>query len=173
MVRYVFSRIPRAFGTGTKTDPSTQDEERETHDQAGFQDGSAYEPTEEHKAKFSHEVLAGGVAWEGTRLLEQHLRKEGTSSTPLSTVCLRRLTKPATGRQIDHPEAMAIGAGLLGGVVDKVAEGWGMNEYDKTRMHHQAKERMEDMYTDHYQNNQGADRYDPNLPPPPGMQGNY
>ena len=53
------------------------DDERETHNQV-FQDGEVAVP-EEHKSKFSHELLAGGVAWEGTRLLEQHLRKEGSS----------------------------------------------------------------------------------------------
>ena len=39
----------------------------------------------------------------------------------------------------------------------------GMNEYDKLRAHHQAKERSKELYDQHYGNN---DQYDPNYGPP-------
>ena len=39
-----------------------------------------------------------------------------------------------------------------------------MNEYDKMRAHHQAKERSHDLYDQHYGNNDG---YDPNQQGPP------
>lgn len=32
---------------------------------------------EQHEAKFSHELLAGGAAFEGMKLFEDHQRKEG------------------------------------------------------------------------------------------------
>ena len=41
-----------------------------------------------------------------------------------------------------------------------------MNEYDKMRAHHQAKERSQDLYDQHY-NGQGADEYNPNQYGPP------
>lgn len=38
----------------------------------------------------------------------------------------------------------------------------GMDEYDRVRAHHQAKENAEKMYDEHYIDNQGADEYNPN-----------
>ena len=54
-----------------------KDDERQVHEQV-FDNGDVA-VREEHKSKFSHELLAGGVAWEGTRLLEQHMRKRDLS----------------------------------------------------------------------------------------------
>lgn len=43
-----------------------------------------------------------------------------------------------------------------------------MNEYDKMRAHHQAKERAENLYDQHYG---GNDQYDPNQQEPPKHYG--
>ena len=38
----------------------------------------------------------------------------------------------------------------------------GLNEYDRERAHHQAKESSRKLYDEHYIDNHGADEYDPN-----------
>ena len=42
-----------------------------------------------------------------------------------------------------------------------------MDEYDRERAHHQAKERARDMYDQHYVEDNGADQYNPNQYGPP------
>lgn len=88
--------------------------------------------------------------------------------------CLR------TGKQVDHQFAKELLAGFAGGEIDKLAETHGarsnplvsmtlakmtlgMNEYDKLRAHHQAKERSKELYDQHYGSN---DQYDPNYGAP-------
>jgi len=98
----------------------------------------------EHKGKFSHELLAGAASFEGMKLYEDHMRSEG--------------------KEVDHKFAKELLAGFVGGEVDKLAETHGMNEVDKIRAHHQAKERANDLYDQHYSN---ADQYNPNQYGPP------
>ena len=43
----------------------------------------------------------------------------------------------------------------------------GMDEYDRMRAHHQAKENAEHMYDEHYVRGQEADEYNPNKYGPP------
>ena len=43
-----------------------------------YEQGGGYEAPEEHKGKFSHELIAGGAAFEGFKLYEDQQRKEGT-----------------------------------------------------------------------------------------------
>jgi len=93
----------------------------------------------DNQAKFSHEVVAGGAAFEGMRLFEQHQRSEG---------------KP-----VSHAFAKELLAGFVGGEVDKLAETKGMNEYDSYEAKRKAKQQAEGMYDQHYQ---GMDQYDPN-----------
>jgi len=93
----------------------------------------------DNQAKFSHEVIAGGAAFEGMKLFEDHQRKEG---------------KP-----VSHQFAKELLAGFVGGEVDKLAETKGMNEYDSYEAKRQAKQHAESMYDNHYQ---GTDQYDPN-----------
>ena len=76
-----------------------------------------------------------------------------------------------TGKPVDHALAKEILAGFAGAEVDKLAETKGMDEVDKMRAKHQAKENVENMYDEHYINNQGADRYDPNQYDPPSQLG--
>lgn len=57
-------------------------------------------------------------------------------------------------------------AGFAGGEVDKLAETHGMNEVDRLRANHQAKEQAKDLYDQHYG---GQDGYDPSYGQPPQM----
>jgi len=108
----------------------------------------------DNQAKFSHEVVAGGAAFEGFKLYEDHQRKEG---------------KP-----VSHQFAKELLAGFVGGEVDKLAETKGMNEYDTIEARRHAKESSENMYDQHYIQNEGANQYDPNQygPPQPIQQYN-
>ena len=50
-------------------------ENEDAHDQVYNQGGGYDNPN--HEAKFSHELIAGGAAFEGFKLYEDHQRKEG------------------------------------------------------------------------------------------------
>ncbi|WPH03853.1 Hypothetical protein R9X50_00673600 [Acrodontium crateriforme] len=89
---------------------------------------------EEHKAKFSHELLAGGASFAAFKAFEDHQRNEG---------------KP-----VSHQFAKELLAGFAGAEVDKLAEGTGRNWVDKEEREHahrKARENAEQMYTNHYQ----------------------
>ncbi|KAK5196820.1 hypothetical protein LTR47_010315 [Exophiala xenobiotica] len=93
----------------------------------------------DNQAKFSHEVIAGGAAFEGMKLFEDRQRQEG---------------KP-----VSHKFAKELLAGFVGGEVDKLAETKGMDEYDTYEAKKKAKSHAEQMYDQHYD---GMDQYDPN-----------
>ena len=81
---------------------------------------------------------------------------------------------------MNHAFAKELLAGFVGGEVDKLAETkgaqchplkfriqdadliLGMNEYERERAHHQAKENAHHMYDEHYVRGQNADQYNPN-----------
>ncbi|KAL6243438.1 hypothetical protein RBB50_009430 [Rhinocladiella similis] len=92
----------------------------------------------DNQAKFSHELIAGGAAFEGMKLFEDHQRKEG---------------KP-----VSHAFAKELLAGFVGGEVDKLAETKGMNEYDAYEAKKRARDHAERMYDQHYD---GTDQYNP------------
>lgn len=71
------------------------------------------------------------------------------------------------GKPVSHAFAKELLAGIVGGEVDKLAETKGMDEWDKEKAHRKAKENAENMYDQHYVNDQGADNYDPNQYGPP------
>jgi len=96
----------------------------------------------ENQAKFSHEVIAGGAAFEGMKLFEDHQRKEG---------------KP-----VSHQFAKELLMGFVGGEVDKLAETKGMNEYDSYEAKKHARSGAERMYDEHYIQGQNAREYNPN-----------
>ncbi len=50
----------------------------EAHDQIYRQEGGYDNP--DHKGKLSHELIAGGAAFEGFKLYEDQQRKEGEST---------------------------------------------------------------------------------------------
>ncbi len=70
--------------------------------------------------------------------------------------------KGYAGATVKHAFAKELLAGFVGGEVDKLAETHGLNEYDKLRAQHQAKEQAGNLYDQHYVQDQGADQYDPN-----------
>ncbi|SLM33527.1 -like antibiotic response protein [Lasallia pustulata] len=121
------------------------DESQDAHQQVYGQGGG--DGGFDNQAKFSHELIAGGAAFEGFKLFEDKQRKEG---------------KP-----VSHAFAKELLAGIVGGEVDKLAETKGMDEWDKEKAHRKAKENAENMYDQHYVNDQGADNYDPNQYGPP------
>ena len=77
------------------------------------------------------------------------------------------------GKPVSHAFAKELLAGVVGGEIDKLAETKGMNEYDKIQAHRHAKKNAEDMYDQHYIQNQGADQYDPNQYGAPDRFGGY
>lgn len=62
--------------------------------------GGQYEP--EHEGKFSHEVVAGGAAFEAMHLFEKRQREEG--------------------KTVSHGFAKELLAGIAGGEIDKLFE---------------------------------------------------
>jgi len=112
----------------------------ESHD--AYQQVYADDQEPDNQSSFPHELIAGGAAFAGFKAFEDHQRKEG---------------KP-----VSHQFAKELLAGFAGAEVDKLAETKGMNEYDRLRAKHGAKENAEKMYDDHYIGNHGADEYDPN-----------
>lgn len=62
-------------------------ESQEAHNEVYNQGGGYDNP--DNQAKFSHELVAGGAAFEGFKLYEDHQRKEGEHiPLPVSYVCL-------------------------------------------------------------------------------------
>ncbi|KAF2465142.1 uncharacterized protein BDR25DRAFT_270624 [Lindgomyces ingoldianus] len=97
---------------------------------------------EENKSSLGHEIIAGGAAFAGFKAFEDHQRKEG---------------KP-----VSHAFAKELVAGFAAAEVDKLAETKGEDWFDKEKAKRQAKQNAEQMYNDHYVQDQGADQYDPN-----------
>jgi hypothetical protein len=129
----------------------------ESHDQ--YQ--QVYDDQEPNKAKLSHEVLAGGAAFAGFKMFEDHQRAEG--KPPRSgSAALRSRPK---GKEVKHQFAKEVLVGLVGAEVDKLAETKGADWWDQHEVKQQAKQRAEDMYDDHYG---GQDSYDPNNCQPHG-----
>ncbi|GIZ47283.1 hypothetical protein CKM354_001037900 [Cercospora kikuchii] len=113
----------------------------------GFDEGrdnyqQAYEG--DNKAELSHEILAGGASFMAMKMFEDHQRKEG---------------KP-----VSHQFAKELLAGFAGGEVDRLAETKGADYIDREKAKRQARENAEQMYDQHYGDN---DQYDPNQQEPP------
>lgn len=70
--------------------------------------------------------------------------------------------QPKKGKNVSHGTAKAVLAGFAGAEIDKLAETKGLDEADKVKAHHHAKQNAEHMYDDHYVGHHGADEYDPN-----------
>ncbi|RMD41157.1 hypothetical protein DV735_g4003, partial [Chaetothyriales sp. CBS 134920] len=79
-------------------------------------------PDGEHKAKVSHEVLAGAASAFAAREYEKHEQKEG---------------KPA-----NHQHAKELLAGFAGAFVDREAETRGLDHLDRERVKKQAQEQI-------------------------------
>ena len=68
---------------------------------------------------------------------------------------------------MNHAFAKELLAGFVGAEVDKLAETKGEDWFDRERAKHEAKKRAENMYDDHYGD---QDQYDPSRPPPERLQ---
>ncbi|KAK2465677.1 hypothetical protein APHAL10511_002221 [Amanita phalloides] len=71
-----------------------------------------------HKAKLSHQVIAGAVGYEAAKAYNEHCKKSG---------------KPNS-----HEKAMEIFAGLAGVAIDRLAETKGHDFLDKQKAKHEA-----------------------------------
>ncbi|KAJ5134554.1 hypothetical protein N7448_000427 [Penicillium atrosanguineum] len=96
---------------------------------------------EEHQSQWTHELAAGAASFAGMKAYEDHQRKEG--------------------KTVSHAFAKEAIAALVGAEVDKLAETKGMDEVDKIKAKHQAKENAHRMYDEHYVQGHGAEHYDP------------
>ncbi|BCS25179.1 DUF3759 domain-containing protein [Aspergillus puulaauensis] len=79
---------------------------------------------EEHKSKFSHELVSGAASWEAMRAYEHHCEKNG---------------KPQS-----HAHAKELLAGFAGAFVDKEVESKGLDFIDKEKAKHHAKQQVEE-----------------------------
>jgi len=79
---------------------------------------------EKHKAKLSHELIAGAAAYEAAKAYQDHQAKNG---------------KPAS-----HEQAKSIAAGLVGAFIDKEFESKGLDFLDKEKAKRQAREHVEE-----------------------------
>ncbi|EMC94133.1 hypothetical protein BAUCODRAFT_36602 [Baudoinia panamericana UAMH 10762] len=104
----------------------------------------------DHEGKFSHELIAGGASFMAMKVFEDQQRKEG--------------------KVVNHQFAKELLAGIAGGEVDKLCETKGADYVDRERAKHEAKQRAERMYDEHYG---GDDQYDPNQREPHGQLGDY
>ncbi|KAK3679634.1 hypothetical protein LTR78_000009 [Recurvomyces mirabilis] len=93
----------------------------------------------DHEGKFSHELLAGGASFAAMKVFEDQQRREG--------------------KTVNHQFAKEMLAGIAGGEVDKLCETKGADYIDRERAKREASKRTEDMYDQHYGQN---DQYDPN-----------
>ena len=119
---------------------------------------------EENKSSLGHEVIAGGAAFAGFKAFEDHQRSEGTfpDSDHHGSLLIDTIGKP-----VSHAFAKELLAGFAGAEVDKLAETKGEDFFDKEKAKHEAKKRAENMYDEHYVDDQNADQYDPNQYQPP------
>ncbi|ORX61851.1 hypothetical protein DM01DRAFT_1331321 [Hesseltinella vesiculosa] len=83
---------------------------------------------EEHKATWTHELLAGAAAFEAMHLYNKKQKE--------------------AGKEVDHSTAKELLAGLAGASVDGLIESKGMNWIDKEKAKHHAKQEAEKLYTE-------------------------
>ncbi|KAH9033894.1 hypothetical protein EDB85DRAFT_1949402 [Lactarius pseudohatsudake] len=84
----------------------------------------------EHKAKLSHELIAGAAAYEAAKAYEEHSEREG---------------KPSS-----HAKAKEIFAGLAGVAVDRLVETKGLDFIDKQRVKRNAEAHAEEQIASEY-----------------------
>jgi len=93
------------------------DDAQEVHQQVYGYDGRVQE---EHKGKFSHEVIAGAAGFEAMKAYEDHLRK--------------------TGQPVTHSTMKELLAGFASAEVDKLFESKGLDFIDRKEAEHHAKQ---------------------------------
>ncbi|KAI1358783.1 hypothetical protein F5Y08DRAFT_345351 [Xylaria arbuscula] len=106
------------------------DESREKRDE--IYDGQP------HESHLSHELVAGGAAFEAMKLFEDRQRSEG--------------------KTVSHGFAKEMLAGIAGAEVDKLFETKGLDALDREKAKHQAKRQAEHLYDQQYGQ---YDQFDP------------
>eukprot|EP00246_Nothoceros_aenigmaticus_P005954 TRINITY_DN18536_c0_g1_i1.p1 TRINITY_DN18536_c0_g1~~TRINITY_DN18536_c0_g1_i1.p1 ORF type:complete len:126 (+),score=30.97 TRINITY_DN18536_c0_g1_i1:87-464(+) len=107
----------------------------------------------DNQSSFGHEALAGAASFGAFKIFEDRQRSEG---------------KP-----VSHAFAKELLAGIAGAEIDKLAETKGLDWVDREKAKNHAREQTENMYDEHYVQNQGADQYDPNQYDPPERLNRY
>ncbi|KFZ16698.1 hypothetical protein V502_04959 [Pseudogymnoascus sp. VKM F-4520 (FW-2644)] len=99
-----------------------------------------------NEAKFSHEAIAGAAAFAGFKGMIWLQRQPPDKADHEAFEDKQR----NEGKPVSHQFAKELLAGLAGAEVDRLAETKGMDFYDKERAHHQAKEKSNELYEQHY-----------------------
>jgi len=84
----------------------------------------------EHKAKLSHELIAGAASYEAAKAWEKH--------------------QEANGKPPSHEKAKELFAGFAGAFVDRIVETKGLDFIDKEKAKHEAKKLSEAQLAKHY-----------------------
>lgn len=87
------------------------------------------QPTEEHKASITHQMLGGAAAFEAMRLYNK--KKQGEGINP----------------ENDHHLAKELLAGLAGASVDRLVESKGMDWFDRQKAKRHAEEEAQKLYS--------------------------
>ncbi|KAJ7700149.1 hypothetical protein B0H17DRAFT_1048798 [Mycena rosella] len=88
-------------------------------DEKAYHEVLATEP--EHKAKISHELIAGAAAFEAAKKYEEHCK--------------------ANGKPESHAMAKELIAGFTGAFIDRMVETKGLDELDTQKAKHEAAKR--------------------------------
>ncbi|PYI32475.1 putative phosphoglycerate mutase family protein [Aspergillus indologenus CBS 114.80] len=94
-------------------------DEHQAHEELTNFDGS-----DEHKAKFSHELIAGAASFEAMKAYEQHQERNG---------------KPES-----HEMAKELLAGFAGAFIDREVETKGLDFIDREKAKRQAERQLEE-----------------------------
>ncbi|KAI0297671.1 hypothetical protein BC826DRAFT_1000616 [Russula brevipes] len=87
-------------------------------------------PSHEHKAKFSHELIAGAAAFEAAKAYQDHEARNG---------------KPSS-----HAKAKEIFAGLAGVAVDRIVETKGLDFIDTQKAKRHAQDHGDEYLSNQY-----------------------
>ncbi|KAL8343420.1 hypothetical protein RB601_004340 [Gaeumannomyces tritici] len=132
------SSHPIQPNAGRSSPPFTKDANMFGFDEAKEHRDAVY-GDQAHESKLSHEMIAGGAAFEAMHLWEKKQRE--------------------SGQPVEHGLAKELLAAAAGFEVDKLAETKGLDFIDRERAKHDARKQAEHMYDQQYGN---MDRYDPN-----------
>ncbi|KAL4780082.1 hypothetical protein BJX76DRAFT_339198, partial [Aspergillus varians] len=85
---------------------------------------------EEHKSKFSHELISGAASYEAMKAYENHVAKNG---------------KPPS-----HEKAKEILAGFAGAFIDREVESKGLDFVDREKAKHHAHQQLQEASRNDY-----------------------
>ncbi|KAB8076831.1 hypothetical protein BDV29DRAFT_169181 [Aspergillus leporis] len=94
-------------------------DQAQAHEQLRNFDGS-----EEHKAKFSHELIAGAASFEAAKAYEDHVARNGQPDS--------------------HAKAKELLAGFAGAFIDREFESKGLDFLDREKAKYHARQQLEE-----------------------------